>query len=63
MVKEDLEAGGSDLLQGIISMLIPFGNPFSNNSKILERYRYKNPSRVFAVFRIGCVTLNLPSRL
>jgi hypothetical protein len=40
MVREDIEEGGSDLFQGIISMFIPFGNPPSNNSKILERYRY-----------------------
>lgn len=53
MVRENLEAGGSNLLQGIISMLIPFGNRLSNNSKILERYRYQIPSKVFAVFRIG----------
>jgi hypothetical protein len=53
MVRENLEAGDSDLLQGIISMLIPFGNPLSNNSNILERYRYQNPYGVFAVFRIG----------
>jgi hypothetical protein len=40
MVREDMEAGGSDLFQDIISMFIPFGNPLSNNSKSLERYHY-----------------------
>jgi len=39
-VREDLEAGPSDFLQGIISMLIPFGNPSSNNNKIVERFGY-----------------------
>jgi hypothetical protein len=40
MVRGDLEAGDSDLFQGIISMFIPLGNPPSNNSKSLESFWY-----------------------
>jgi len=40
MVREDLESGCSGLFQGFISMFIPFGNPPSNNSKLLESFCY-----------------------